>query len=90
MTKRRNVRLCNGPQNHQQGPKVSFEKVQDQNHACHSVDKQGVSLEEFVHVGQWLRSVFYVEVMRKLLKCISRGGGGTISSIGQLFLVARQ
>jgi hypothetical protein len=74
MTQRRNFRACNGPQSHHQGPsqKVSFAKVQDQNHDDHIFfKKQPVIHKEFAPERQRVNSAFYFEVIGRLLNRIS-------------------
>jgi hypothetical protein len=69
---RRHVRACSGPHSLFQGPKVSFKNIQDQNHADYIFDKQGVIHKEFVPEGQTVSSAFWVEVIGRLLKRVSR------------------
>lgn len=52
--------------------KVSFAKIQNLNHAQYLFEKHCVIHEEFVPEGQTVNSAFYVEVMKRSLKRISR------------------
>jgi hypothetical protein len=72
MTQRRNVRACNGPKSHHQGPR-SFVCKSPRTKPCWShflTNKHGVIHTEFVPEGQRVNSVFCVEVIGRLLKHI--------------------